>query len=50
MRTLPAQEIEVNGARAILTRLQSVTDNAELAVISRRDTFELIQVHTNVKL
>jgi RNA polymerase sigma factor (sigma-70 family) len=50
MRTLPAQEIEVNGSRALLTRLQSVTDNAELAVISKRDTFELIQVHTNVKL
>ena len=28
----------------------SVTDNAELTVISRRDTFKLIKVHTNVKL
>jgi RNA polymerase sigma-70 factor (ECF subfamily) len=50
MQTLPAQEIDVNGSKALLTRLQSVTDNAELTVISRRDTFELIQVHTNVKL
>ena len=50
MRTLPAHEIDVNGSKALLTRLQSVTNSAELTVISRRDTFELIQVHTNVKL
>jgi RNA polymerase sigma factor (sigma-70 family) len=50
MRTLPPQEIEVDGSLAFLTRLQSVTDNAELTVISRRDTFEFIEVHTNVKL
>lgn len=50
MRTLPEQEIEVSGTMAFLTRLQSVTDNAELTVISRRDTFELLEVHTNVRL
>ena len=50
MRTTPPQEIEAQGSMAYLTRLQSVTDNAELTVISRRDTFELIKVHTNVKL
>jgi len=50
MKTLPAQEIEVQGSMAFLTRLQSVTGNAELTVISKRDTFELIEVHTNVKL
>ncbi|HSK89396.1 MAG TPA: RNA polymerase sigma factor [Anaerolineales bacterium] len=50
MKTLPAQEIEVHGTMAFLTRLQSVTGNAELTAISRRDTFELIEVHTNVKL
>lgn len=50
MKTLPTQEIEVQGSRAFLTRLQSVTGNAELTVISKRDTFELIEVHTNVKL
>jgi hypothetical protein len=50
MRTVPCQEIEVHGSLASVTRLQSVTDNAELTLISRRDTFELIEVHTNVKL
>lgn len=50
LRILPDQEIEVDGAAAYLTRLQSVTSTAELAVISQRDTFEPIQVHTNIKL
>jgi RNA polymerase sigma factor (sigma-70 family) len=50
MRTLPSQEIEVQGALAYLTSLQSVTDNAQLTVISRRDTFEFLEVHTNVKI
>jgi hypothetical protein len=50
MRTLPAQAIDVDGSRAILTRLQSVTDNAELTVISTYDTFEHIKIHSNVKL
>jgi hypothetical protein len=50
MKTLPAQEIEAQGSLAFVTRLQSVTDNAQLTVISRRDTFEPIEVHTNVKL
>src|SRR5918993_1379959 len=34
MKTLPTQEIEVQGSRAFLTRLQSMTGNAELTVIS----------------
>jgi RNA polymerase sigma-70 factor (ECF subfamily) len=50
MRTVASQEIEVNGSMASVTRLQSVTDSAELTLISRRDTFELIEVHTNVRL
>jgi RNA polymerase sigma-70 factor (ECF subfamily) len=50
MRTLPVQEIEVQGSPALLTRLQSVTDNAELVVLSRGDTFAPIGTHTNVKL
>ena len=50
MRTLPAREIEVHGSRALLTRLQSVTSNAELTVISGRETFEILEVHANVKL
>jgi len=47
MKMLPAQELEAQGSLAFLTRLQSVTSNAELTVISRRDTFELIAVHMN---
>jgi hypothetical protein len=50
IRILPAQEIEVQGSLAFLTRLQSVSSTAELTVISQRDTFELIEVHTNIKL
>ena len=50
MRTLPVQEVEVHGTLALITRLQSVTDSAELTVISQRGTFQLLQVHTNVKL
>lgn len=50
MRTLPAQEIDMQGSMAYLTRLQSMTSSAELVSISHRDTFELMQVHTNVKL
>jgi RNA polymerase sigma factor (sigma-70 family) len=47
MQTLPTLEIEVQGSAGLLTRLQSVTSNAELTVISRRDTFELLHVHSN---
>jgi RNA polymerase sigma factor (sigma-70 family) len=50
MTTSPPQEVEVHGTLAFLTRLKSVTDNAELTLITRRDTFELIEVHTNVRL
>ena len=50
MRTLPAREIDVQGSPALLTRLQSVTNHAELTVISRRETFEILAVHTNVRL
>jgi len=47
MKMVPAQEIDVQGSLAFLTRLQSVTSKAELTVISRRDTFEPVAVHTN---
>ena len=50
MRTLPARAIEAQGSPAMLTRLQSVSSNAELTVISHRETFEILEVHTNVKL
>jgi RNA polymerase sigma factor (sigma-70 family) len=50
MKILPAQEIEAGGIPALLTRLQSTSSTAELAVVSQRGTFELLQVQTNVKL
>jgi RNA polymerase sigma-70 factor (ECF subfamily) len=50
LRTLPSQEVEVQGSPAFLTRLQSTTDNAHITLISRRDTFELIEVYSNVPL
>lgn len=49
LKILPAQEIEASGSPAILTRIQSISSVAQLAVISRRQTFELIGVHTNAK-
>ena len=49
IHTLPAFEIEVQGSPALLTRLKSVTSTAELTVISRRETFEQMEVHSNVK-
>ena len=50
MRMLPALEIDAQGSPAFLTRLQSLTSNAELAVICKQDTFEQIEVHSNVAL
>lgn len=44
VRPLPAQEIEAGGHPAILTRLQSVTDSAELAAIFHHDTFRVLLV------
>ena len=50
MRALPVEEIETQGLLAYVTRLQSLSGAAELAVISRRDTFAPLRVHTNVRL
>lgn len=50
LRILPDQEIEAQGSPAFLTRLQSVTGLAELHVISKRGTFETLEVHTNIPL
>jgi RNA polymerase sigma factor (sigma-70 family) len=48
LKTLPPQEIEVQGSSAFITRLQSVTDGAELTVISRPDSFDPLEIHSNV--
>lgn len=49
IRILPMQEIESQGSAAILTRLQSITSAAELAVLSTRDTFDVLGIHSNLK-
>jgi hypothetical protein len=46
----PGQEIESQGSPAYLTRIQSVTSAAELTVISRQDTFELLETRSNIPL
>jgi hypothetical protein len=46
----PGQEIEAQGSPAYLTRIQSVTSAAELTVISRQDTFELLEARSNIPL
>lgn len=45
MRTLPLLEIEAHGVPALVTRLQSATTAAELAVVSARDTFAVLTIH-----
>jgi RNA polymerase sigma-70 factor (ECF subfamily) len=48
IRTLPPQQIEVDGSPAFIGRLQSVQDAAEITVIARLDSFDPIAIHTNV--
>jgi RNA polymerase sigma-70 factor (ECF subfamily) len=43
-RLLPDQELEAGGRPAILTRLQSLTSSAELAVVYARDTLEVLAI------
>jgi hypothetical protein len=50
MQILPPQEIEIHGSPAFLTELRSVSSAAALSVLSRQDTFQLIEVHSNIKL
>jgi RNA polymerase sigma-70 factor (ECF subfamily) len=44
MRTAPLLEMEAHGVPALLTRLQSTTTSAELAVVSARDTFAVLAI------
>ncbi len=44
IRTLPRQYIESNGCAAILTRFESVTDNATLDIISDDETYEILHI------
>lgn len=50
IKTLPAQQIEVDGSPAFIRRLQSVQDGAEITVIARLDSFDPIAIHTNVSV
>jgi RNA polymerase sigma factor (sigma-70 family) len=45
LRRLPDTEIHAAGHEAVVTRLRSVTSNAELAVVFRRDTLRVLRVH-----
>jgi hypothetical protein len=44
IRTLPSQEIEAEGRRAILSRFESVSDNARLTVVSDYETYQLLRI------
>jgi len=44
IRTLPPRHVEVAGRAALVTRFESVTGSATLAVVSARDTFETLSV------
>ncbi len=47
MRTLPVETVTVDGSPAIVTRFASVTESANLAVISARETFAVLGIHAN---
>ena len=44
IRLLPAQELERDGRPAIVTTFESVTTRARLAVVSARDTYEVLHI------
>jgi len=44
IRTLPRQYIEAEGCSAIVTRFESVTENAQLTVISAQDNYEVLHI------
>lgn len=45
MRHLPEREVEAGGRAAVVTTFESVTGLARLAVVSARDTYEVISIH-----
>lgn len=45
IRTLPRQELEVDGRPALLTSLESVTDQGRLDVISDSETYEVLRIY-----
>ncbi len=45
MRSLPPYEVETDGRPAIVTRFESVTEQARLEVVSARDSYEVLRVY-----
>ncbi len=45
MRTLPRQYIEVEGCSAIVTCFESVTENAQLTIISAQNNYEVLHIY-----
>ncbi len=45
IRTLPRQYVEKDGRAAIITRFESVTDNAQLTVVSAHDTYKVLRIY-----
>jgi len=44
IRTLPAQSLETEGRSALLTRIESITENAALTVISDEETYAVLRI------
>jgi RNA polymerase sigma factor (sigma-70 family) len=46
LHTLPELHLEIHGRPAIVTRFACVTSAAELTVLSARDTYEILDIHS----
>ncbi|MHB8598712.1 MAG: RNA polymerase sigma factor [Ktedonobacteraceae bacterium] len=44
IRTLPSQEVEAEGRRTVVTRHESVTDNATLTAVADYETYRVLRV------
>lgn len=44
IRTLPIQSLETDGRPALLTRIESVTENASLTIISDEETYAVLRI------
>jgi hypothetical protein len=49
IRTLPEQIVEAEGRSAVVTRFESVTENAQLTVVSAHDTYEVFRIYGGSK-
>jgi hypothetical protein len=45
IRTLPKEQVEVDGRSALVTRFESVTGTATLTVVSAYDTYEVLRIY-----